>query len=134
MYPTRDPIPLLPPEKSGKLRTYCPSAYGSPHSARFTAKVPLVQAIEFNWHDINTPHINSPTVWICYLDEAVVENKDRHIKLPIPSSPTDPCTDLLANRWTLINKDTARHIWNFLANSSSWILTNRGENWKEIPL
>ncbi len=128
MYPERDLIPLLPPEKSGKLRTYCPSSYGSPHSARFTGKVPL-EAIEFNWHGAD-----APSMWICYLDATVVENKDRHIKLPIPSSPTDPCTDLLANKWTLINKDTARHIWNFLANSSSWILTNRAENWKEIPL
>jgi hypothetical protein len=128
MYPERDLIPLLPPEKSGKLRTYSPSSYGSPHSARFTGKVPL-EAIEFNWHDIN-----APSMWICYLDATVVENKDRHINLPIADSPTDPSIDLPANRWVIIDKTKARGIWNFLANSSSWILTNRGENWKEIPL
>lgn len=68
------------------------------------------------------------------MDATVVENKDRFLNLPIRDSLSDQPIGLPANEWVMIGKNKAREVWDFLASSSSWILTNRAENWKEIPV
>lgn len=132
MYPKKDPIPLLPPKKSGTLRTYCAPCHAAPHSARFTHKT-MPEAIEFNWS--NDPS-HSPSIH--YLNATITYEVDKVITFPFASSPTDPyiphTAHLTANELVIIDRDKARAIWQFLEASDEWVLTNRGENWMEIPV
>jgi hypothetical protein len=129
MYPQKDLIPLLPPKPKVKLNAFCPSSKSLPHSARFTAGVSALEAIEFNWTDGDTPFMK-----VCYMSVTVVQEKDSHITFPIISSCDEPVTSLPANEWVLIPRNKARALWDLLNGSGVWNLTNLAYSWKETAV